>query len=58
MPTDDNGDVTIFNDAMRHVPDPNRSDKTLFSEVSPPTMNAPAATTTWGFKCTIKEGGQ
>ncbi len=58
VPTDDNGDVTIFNDAMRHVPDPNRSDKTLFSEVSPPTMNAPAATTTWGFKCTIKEGGQ
>jgi hypothetical protein len=40
---------------MRHVPNPNRSDQTMFSEVSPPTMNSPAATTTWAFKCTLKE---
>jgi hypothetical protein len=55
VPTDDIAEVTAFNDLMRHVPNPNRSDQTMFSEVSPPTMNSPAATTTWAFKCTLKE---
>jgi hypothetical protein len=53
--TDDQADVTTFNEAMRHVADPNQSDQTFFSAVSPPVMSSHTSITEWRFNCTLKE---
>jgi hypothetical protein len=50
--------VTIFNEAMRHVPDPNKANTTLFADVSPPTIpriDAAKGTLEWKFNCKLKE---
>jgi hypothetical protein len=49
--------VMAFNEALRHVANPNRSDQTLFSEVSPPTISIRANTAQWAFVCQLKRTG-
>jgi hypothetical protein len=53
--TDDADTVGKFNEELRHVPNPNRADEPLFSDISPPRMSSRGATTDWGFSGTIKE---
>ncbi|HEY3856091.1 MAG TPA: hypothetical protein VGO67_17005 [Verrucomicrobiae bacterium] len=44
-----------FNEELRRIPNPNRADQPLFSEVSPPTTETKGANTTWRFNCQLTE---
>jgi len=54
-PADDAEAVMTFNEALRHVPNPNKADQTLFAEVSPPTISIRANTAQWKFVCQLKD---
>ena len=53
--SDDQGDVLKFNDALQHVPNPNRADKLLFDNVGPAHINIHGSTAEWEFVCQLKE---
>jgi hypothetical protein len=49
---DDVQTLLNFNDALRTVPNPNKPDEVLFSEVVAPTISQ----SKWRFSCTLKNG--
>jgi hypothetical protein len=52
---DDQGDVLKFNEALQHVPNPNRADKLLFDTVGPAHINIHGNLAEWEFICQLKE---
>jgi len=54
---DDSDAVMLFNEALRHVPNPNKADQTLFTEVTPPTMSTAGDKARWRFVCQLKGAG-
>jgi hypothetical protein len=56
---DDADAVMAFNEALRHVPNPNtnRATQTLFADVTPPIISIHANTAEWRFICKLKETG-
>jgi hypothetical protein len=55
--SEDADDVLTFNELLRHVPNPNRPDQTLFSEVTPPNRDLSGNSVKWKFDCQLKETG-
>jgi hypothetical protein len=56
--TEDNGDsdpLGKFNEDLRHIPNPNRPDQPLFSDVSPPNRDTRPTSTIWRFSCQLTE---
>jgi hypothetical protein len=56
--TDDQDAVESFNEELRHIPNPNKPDQTLFAEVSPPTFpQIRNNVVDWRFTCKLKDTG-
>jgi hypothetical protein len=53
---EDTDTVGKFNEDLRHVTNPNRTNESLFSDISPPTRNLHGTVTDWRFSCDLKEG--
>jgi hypothetical protein len=54
---DDADDVLTFNEALRHVANPNKPEQTLFSEITPPNRDVSGDKVKWRFDCQLKETG-
>jgi hypothetical protein len=54
---DDKEAMYKFNEDLRNVHNPNRTDQPLFSEVSAPRDSTTANQVTWSFTCMLKETG-
>jgi hypothetical protein len=52
---DDQDDVLKFNDALKHAPNPTRSDKLLFGDVGPARIDIHNNIAEWRFDCHLKE---
>jgi hypothetical protein len=56
--SDDQDAVLTFNEELRHIPNPNKPEQTLFAQVTPPTFNNIRNNMAdWRFVCQLKETG-